>query len=195
MSDRTDRPKPAMPGVRLAAADAHDDIQRVPRLERLDLSDARLRRYPDLMKALAMVAAVSSNADCAALDPSILSETEGGCRGIIDGKLHDQLDRNLLRRGGGSSLNINANEVIGSHPLEWTGPRLGHDHYGDPRRVVDARWPTDDADSTALRVGMALGNLRLIAAMNGLIETYRATVMAVRFSNCGCPGCRTPQGR
>ncbi len=136
----------------------------------------QLRLYPDLVKALAMVklAAARANSECGGLDHTILGGIEGACREIIDGKLHDQFRLDVFQGGAGTSTNMNANEVIANRALELMGHKKGEYQYCDPHDHVNASQSTNDAYPSALHVGMALGNLRLVAAMNELIASFRA---------------------
>jgi aspartate ammonia-lyase len=54
------------------------------------------------------------------------------------------------------------------------GHQKGEYRYCDPHDHVNASQSTNDAYPTALHVGMALGNGRLIAAINALIAAFRA---------------------
>jgi aspartate ammonia-lyase len=69
---------------------------------------------------------------------------------------------------------MNANEVIANRALEIMGHRKGEYRYCDPHDHVNASQSTNDAYPTALHVGMALGNARLVAAMSQLIAAFRA---------------------
>ena len=60
---------------------------------------------------------------------------------------------------------MNANEVIANRALELMGHAKGEYKYCDPHDHVNCSQSTNDAYPTALHVGMALGNRRLVAAM------------------------------
>ena len=60
------------------------------------------------------------------------------------------------------------------------GPPEGRVPYCDPHDHVNASQSTNDAYPTALHVGMALGNIRLVAAMKELIAAFRAKGTRVR---------------
>jgi aspartate ammonia-lyase len=68
---------------------------------------------------------------------------------------------------------MNANEVIANRALELMGHQKGDYRYCDPHDHVNASQSTNDAYPTALHVGMALGNGRLVAAVNELIAAFR----------------------
>src|SRR5580765_203687 len=175
MSAKAERLEHDLLGVKTLPADAYYGVQTARGLENFHISGVELRLYPDLIKALAMVklAAARANYDCGALDKKILQGIEGACHEIIDGKLHDQFRLDVFQGGAGTSTNMNANEVIANRALELMGHDKGEYQFCDPHDHVNASQSTNDAYPTALHVGMALGNLRLVAAVNELIAAFR----------------------
>jgi aspartate ammonia-lyase len=155
--------------------DAYYGIQTARALENFHISGVELRLYPDLIAALAMVkmAAARANFECRQFGPEILKGIETACQELIDGKLHDAFTIDVFQGGAGTSTNMNANEVIANRALELMGHRKGEYQYCSPHDHVNASQSTNDAYPTALRVGMALGNLRLVAEMENLIESFR----------------------
>ena len=93
---------------------------------------------------------------------------------MIEGKLHDQFLLDVFQGGAGTSTNMNINEVIANRALELMGHQKGEYSYCDPHDHVNASQSTNDAYPTALHVGMALGNIRLLAEVNALIASFRA---------------------
>src|SRR5262245_64469238 len=69
---------------------------------------------------------------------------------------------------------MNANEVIANRALELMGHRKGEYAHCDPHDHVNCSQSTNDAYPSALHVGMALGNIELVAAVNELIASFRA---------------------
>jgi aspartate ammonia-lyase len=163
-------------GEKAVPADAYYGVQTARGLENFDISGVQLRLYPDLIKAFAMVkmAAARANFECDQFGKEVLTAIEGACREIIDGKLHDQFRLDVFQGGAGTSTNMNANEVIANRALELMGHRKGEYKYCDPHDHVNASQSTNDAYPTALHLGMALGNLRLVTAMRELVAAFRA---------------------
>jgi aspartate ammonia-lyase len=163
-------------GDKAVPADAYYGVQTARGLENFHISGVQLRLYPDLIKAFAMVkmAAARANTDCGVFGKEILAGIEGACRELIDGKLHDQFQLDVFQGGAGTSTNMNANEVIANRALELMGHKKGEYKHCDPHDHVNASQSTNDAYPTALHVGMALGNVRLVAAINELIAAFRA---------------------
>jgi aspartate ammonia-lyase len=156
-------------------ADAYYGVQTARALQNFHISGVELRLYPNIIKAFAMVkmAAARANQECDQFSRDILKGIEGACQELIDGKLHDQFRLDVFQGGAGTSTNMNANEVIANRALELMGHARGEYKYCDPHDHVNGSQSTNDAYPSALHVGMALGNVELVAAMNQLIEAFR----------------------
>jgi aspartate ammonia-lyase len=157
-------------------ADAYYGVQTARALENFDISGVELRHYPNLIKALAMVklAAARANHDCGQFSAEILGGIEGACQELIAGRLHEQFALDVFQGGAGTSTNMNANEVIANRALELMGYQKGEYQHCDPHDHVNCSQSTNDAYPTALHVGMVLGNIELVAAVNELIAAFRA---------------------
>ena len=156
-------------------ADAYYGVQTARALENFHISGVELRLYPDFIKAFAMVklAAARANVDCGVFSKEILKGIEGACEEIIAGKLHDEFRLDVFQGGAGTSTNMNANEVIANRALELMGKKKGDYKYCDPHDHVNGSQSTNDAYPSAIHVGLALGNVRLVAAMKELIGAFR----------------------
>jgi aspartate ammonia-lyase len=163
-------------GDKQVPADAYYGVQTARALENFHISGVQLRLYPNLIKALGMVkmAAARANVDCGQFSKEILSGIERACQELIDGKLHDQFRLDVFQGGAGTSTNMNANEVIANRALELMGHQKGEYRHCDPHDHVNCSQSTNDAYPSSLHVGMALGNMELVAAVNDLIGALRA---------------------
>ena len=175
MSSQATRIEHDLLGDKAVPADAYYGVQTARALENFHISGVELRLYPNLIKAFAMVkmAAARANVDCGQFDREILAGIEGACRELIDGKLHDEFRLDVFQGGAGTSTNMNANEVIANRALELMGHQKGEYQYCDPHDHVNRSQSTNDAYPSALHVGMVLGNVELMAAMNELIAAFR----------------------
>ncbi|MBP1634480.1 MAG: aspA [Acidobacteria bacterium] len=163
-------------GEKAVPADAYYGVQTARALENFHISGVELRLYPDLIKAFAMVkmAAARANFECGQFGREVLTGIEGACQELIEGKLHDQFRLDVFQGGAGTSTNMNANEVIANRALELMGRKKGEYAHCSPHDHVNASQSTNDAYPTSLHVGMALGNIRVVAAVKELIEAFRA---------------------
>jgi aspartate ammonia-lyase len=162
-------------GKKEVPAGAYYGVQTLRALENFKISGVPLCHYPELVQALGMVkmAAARANFDCGQFSAEILKGIEGACRELIDGKLHEQFQVDVFQGGAGTSTNMNANEVISNRALELMGKRKGEYQYCDPHDHVNAAQSTNDAYPSALHVGLALGNRKLMAELRLLSESFR----------------------
>ena len=176
MNEKKFRTEHDLLGEKLVPAEAYYGVQTARALENFDISGVELRLYPDLIKAFAMVklAAARANFDCGQFSREILTGMEGACQELIDGKLHDEFRLDVLQGGAGTSTNMNANEVIANRALELMGHQKGDYAFCSPHDHVNGSQSTNDAYPSSLHVGLALGNVRLVAAMRELVAAFRA---------------------
>ena len=156
-------------------AEAYYGVQTARALENFHISGVELRLYPNFIKALGMIkmAAARANHECGQFSKEILAGIEAASQELIDGKLHDEFRLDVFQGGAGTSTNMNANEVIANRALELMGHAKGEYKHCDPHDHVNGSQSTNDAYPSALHVGMALGNVQLVAAVNELIEAFR----------------------
>jgi len=176
MSEKSTRVEHDLLGDKTIPFDAYYGVQTARALENFHISGVEMRLYPDFIRALAMVklAAARANFDCGQFSREILTGIEKACAELIDGKLHDEFRLDVFQGGAGTSTNMNANEVIANRALELMGHKKGEYRYCDPHDHVNCSQSTNDAYPTSLHIGMALGNVRLVAAMKELIAAFRA---------------------
>src|SRR5262249_51930468 len=150
-------------------------VQTARALENFAISGVELRLYPNLIKAFGMVkmAAARANFESKQFGKDILDGIEAACKEIMAGKLHDEFRLDVFQGGAGTSTNMNANEVIANRALELMGHAKGEYKYCDPHDHVNCSQSTNDAYPSALHVGLALGNVELIAAVRELIAAFR----------------------
>jgi aspartate ammonia-lyase len=175
MSQPTTRIEHDLLGEKAVPASAYYGVQTARALDNFNISGVQLRLYPDVIRGFAMVklAAARANVDCGVFSREILAAIDGACQELIAGRLHDEFLLDVFQGGAGTSTNMNANEVIANRALELIGHAKGEYRYCDPHDHVNASQSTNDAYPTALHVGIALGNRRLVAAVNDLIDAFR----------------------
>ena len=157
-------------------ADAYYGVQTARALENFKITGQPLSVFPNFIVGLAMVklAAARANFETGGFSKEILTAIEKACQEIIDGKLHDQFQLDILQGGAGTSTNMNANEVIANRGLELMGKKKGEYKFLDPHDHVNRSQSTNDSYPTAMHIGMALGNAQVIAAFEKLIEAFKA---------------------
>ena len=162
-------------GAREVPAEAYYGIQTLRALANFKISGVPISHYPELIQALGMIkmAAARANYECGEFALEILTGIEGACQELIDGKLHDQFQLDVFQGGAGTSTNMNANEVIANRALELMGKAKGQYRFCSPHDHVNASQSTNDAYPSALHIGLALGNHKLVQSMNTLAGAFR----------------------
>jgi aspartate ammonia-lyase len=163
-------------GEKKIPADAYYGVQTLRGMENFRISGVPIAHYPDLIRALAMVklAAARANVDCRQIPRKILPAIEKACREVMDGRLHDQFQVDVYQGGAGTSVNMNANEVLANRALEHLGKRKGDYAHCDPHDHLNASQSTNDAYPSALHLAMALMNTKLVDEMEALVGAFRA---------------------
>ncbi len=162
-------------GEKKIPAEAYYGVQTARAMENFRISGVPISQYPDLIRALAVIklAAARANVDCQVFDKSILVGIEGACRELMDGKLHDQFQVDLIQGGAGTSTNMAANEVIANRALELMGHQKGEYKYCDPHDHINCAQSTNDAYPSSLHVAIVFMNGRLIEEMDRLVASLR----------------------
>ena len=157
-------------------ADAYYGVQTARALDNFKITGQPLSVFPNFITALAMVklAAARANFETDGFSKEVLTAIEKACQEIIDGKLHDQFQLDILQGGAGTSTNMNANEVIANRGLELMGKKKGEYKFLDPHDHVNRSQSTNDSYPTSMHIGMALGNGQVVAAYEKLIAAFKA---------------------
>ncbi len=93
---------------------------------------------------------------------------------IIEGKLHDQFVVDCIQGGAGTSMNMNANEVIANRALEILGERKGDYALISPNNHVNMAQSTNDVMPTAMRICTITKAKKLIGALEDMAATFTA---------------------
>jgi Aspartate ammonia-lyase len=73
---------------------------------------------------------------------------EKACEDVIQGKLDSQFPIDMIQGGAGTSVNMNANEVIANKALEYLGYGKGEYVHCSPNDHVNMSQSTNDAYPT-----------------------------------------------
>ena len=157
-------------------ADAYYGVQTQRALNNYKISNTRMCDYPEYVIAIAYVkmAAASANAELGVLDKDIANAIIAACCEIVDGKFHDQFPVDMMQGGAGTSVNMNANEVIANRALELMGHKKGEYQYCSPNDHVNCAQSTNDAYPTAFRYTFVRMNKHLVVSLQALIAAFRA---------------------
>ena len=157
-------------------AEAYYGVQTQRALDNYRISNMKMSDYPEYVIAMAYVkwAAALANAELGVLDKNIADAISKACEEIVGGKFHDQFPVDMMQGGAGTSVNMNANEVIANRALELLGHKKGEYQYCSPNDHVNCAQSTNDAYPTAFRYTFIRMNKGLVASLRALVEAFRA---------------------
>lgn len=136
--------------------DKYYGIQTFRALDNFNITGTPLSVEPYMVNALAYVkkAAAMANGDLGVFDREIADAIVFACDEILHGKYHEQFVTDLIQGGAGTSINMNANEVIANIALEKMGHKKGEYKYCHPNNHVNCSQSTNDAYPTAFRIAL-----------------------------------------
>lgn len=110
--------------------------------------------HPEFIKSLAYVkkASAITNEEAGALDKKIASAIIKACDKILDGKYHEYFIVDPIQGGAGTSMNMNANEVIANIAIEFLGGQKGDYSIVHPNDHVNCGQSTNDVIPTAGKI-------------------------------------------
>jgi aspartate ammonia-lyase len=160
-------------GEREIPEHAYYGIQTLRATENFPITGYRIQ--PELIRALAIVkkAAGLANMETMGLPSRIGEAIVKACDEIIEGKWHDQFIVDPIQGGAGTSINMNANEVIANRGLELMGERKGDYFHLRPNSDVNKSQSTNDVFPTAIHIATLDSLNKLLLTMNGLVEAFK----------------------
>lgn len=149
-------------------------IQTFRAVENFNITGIPISKEPLFIKALGYVkkAAALANKDCGALDQKL---TEAICYGsdqVIAGRFNKEFVSDLIQGGAGTSVNMNANEVIANIGLEYLGYKKGEYQFLHPNNHVNCSQSTNDAYPSAFRIALYLKMETFIKTLAGLETAF-----------------------
>lgn len=107
--------------------------------------------HPEIINSLAYIkkAAAITNCEVGVLDKKIADAIVKACDEIIAGGLHEHFIVDPIQGGAGTSLNMNANEVIANRAIEILGGTKGDYSIVNPNDHVNCGQSTNDVIPTA----------------------------------------------
>jgi len=170
-------------GTLQVPADAYYGVQTQRAIDNFKISGQLLSSYPHFIHALAMVkkAAAKTNYELGLLDEEMNSLIGETCDEIMAGQLHDQFPIDMIQGGAGTSVNMNANEVIANRVLEKRGKVKGDYQFCSPNDQVNLSQSTNDAYPTAIKMALLNMNSELVEKLRKTISAFRAK--GVEFSD------------
>lgn len=143
-------------GEREIPKDVYYGIQTLRAIENFHITGIPLKVEPFFVQALGFVkkAAAMANAELGVLDRDTAERIIKASDRVINGEFNDQFITDLIQGGAGTSVNMNANEVIANVALEMMGKEKGDYDFCHPNNHVNCSQSTNDAYPTAFRIAL-----------------------------------------
>lgn len=164
-------------GERAVPEQAYYGIQTLRAVENFCIT--RQRTHPALIESMVQVKKAAALANLAAgeLDEKRAKAIAAACDEILGGALHDEFIVDPVQGGAGTSLNMNANEVIANRAIELLGGEKGNYALVSPNDHVNLGQSTNDVFPSAGRMAarrlLCTARIRLQALEDALEEKAR----------------------
>ena len=161
--------------------DAYYGVQTQRGINNYHISRKKMRDYPDYIIAIAYVklAAIQTNHSLGVINDEISGAISKACQELIDGKLHENFPIDMMQGGAGTSVNMNANEVIANRSLEIMGHKKGEYQYCYPNDHVNCGQSTNDVYPTSIRLAIIRMNKNLVASLTALMGGFTVYALSI----------------
>ena len=149
-------------------------VQTLRCIENFDISRQLLSNYPQYVKALGIVkmGAILANHEIGLVDENIKDAIVEACKELMEGKHLEQFPIDMIQGGAGTSVNMNANEVIANRALELMGKQRGQYEFCSPNDHVNMAQSTNDAYPSAMHIGLYITHFEVREALEKLIASF-----------------------
>lgn len=144
-------------GKREIPGDAYYGVQTLRAIENFHISGKKIQDVPEFVRAMVQVkkAVALANEELHVLPHDIVAAIVAGCDEVLEkGRAMDQFPVDVFQGGAGTSVNMNANEVVANLALELLGYEKGRYDIINPNDHVNKSQSTNDAYPTGFRVAV-----------------------------------------
>ena len=161
-------------GIKEIPQEAYYGIQTLRSKENFDIVKKPISR--NMIKAIATVkkAAARANYDAGLITKEVSDAIALSCDEILNGRLHGQFITDLIQGGAGTSINMNANEVIANRANEMLGGEKGVYNFVHPIDHVNLSQSTNDVIPTSGKIAAIKLTKKLLVEMKKLANAYSA---------------------
>ena len=133
-----------------------------------------LNMHPEIINSLAYIkkAAAITNCEAGLLDKRRTQAIVQACDEILEGKFREDFIVDPIQGGAGTSLNMNANEVIANRAIEILGGKKGDYSVVNPNDNVNGGQSTNDVIPTAGK----MTSLRLLKKLKKQLRRLHSAV-------------------
>ncbi len=164
-------------GQREVPDEAYWGIHTLRAQENYRISGRTINQVPEFIRAMVEVkkAAALANSELRVLPVDTADAIVAACDAILEeGRCLDQFPIDQFQGGAGTSVNMNANEVIANLALELRGLDKGRYDVINPNDDVNRSQSTNDTYPTAFRLALHGRVTRLRRAVDDLADAFAA---------------------
>lgn len=157
-------------------ANAYYGVQTQRAIENFKISGQTLSSYPEFIRALAWVkkGAAMTNHSFGLLNDELYQNILLACEELAAGKYDAEFPIDMIQGGAGTSVNMNANEVIANIVLEKMGKEKGDYTHCSPNDHINLSQSTNDAYPTAIKLALLQMNEKLVEKLASIVKAFRA---------------------
>lgn len=139
-------------GEKQVPENAYYGLQSLRALENFSITG--LTMHPEMIVSIVEIkkAAAITNCEIGLIDKKTADAIVKACNEIVSGKLRDQFIVDQIQGGAGTSINMNANEVIANRAIEILGGNKGDYSIVNPNDHVNYGQSTNDVFPTCGRM-------------------------------------------
>ena len=158
-------------GDRTVPRDAYYGVQSLRASENFHITG--LKMHPEIINSIAEIkkASAITNLEIGLLDKKVADAIVQACDEIVAGEFHDAFIVDAIQGGAGTSLNMNANEVIANRAIEILGGEKCDYSLVNPNDHVNCGQSTNDVFPSAGKIAVLK---LLIKAQIQLQRLYKA---------------------
>lgn len=141
-------------GEKEVPASAYYGVQSLRAHENFKISGTKV--HPEFIRAIVEIkkAAALTNKQVGAIDVKVADAIVTACDEILGGKYLDNFIVDAIQGGAGTSLNMNANEVVANRAIEILGGKKGNYQIVHPNDHVNCAQSTNDAYPSAGKIAV-----------------------------------------
>ncbi len=165
-------------GIKEVPAQAYYGVQSMRAMENFTITGLPVRR--EMIDALAVLkkACALANREAGSIDARVADAISAACDEICAGDYHDQFIVDAIQGGAGTSMNMNANEVIANIAIRKLGGTLGDYTLVHPNDHVNCGQSTNDIVPTAGKLTTLMLLERLQVSLGALVSALEEKAKA-----------------
>ena len=161
-------------GDKAVPVEALFGVQTLRGIENFQISASLLSHYPAFIQGLGYIkmGAALANHEVGLLPANIKDSIVAACQELINGKHQEHFPLDMIQGGAGTSVNMNANEVIANRALEMMGKAHGDYQFCHPNDHVNMAQSTNDAYPSAIHLAFYMTHQKVKESLLHLITSF-----------------------